>query len=100
MITLGHILIIEISPSFSSQNSSIEIPLLTAHILMFSFILSEVVRFSSQLYYYRKGNEMLNSINEKSRNLKFHDAQLTTVDIFASSISRTSERYYHHLSGY
>lgn len=55
MITLGRILILEFNPSFDEQNSSLKIPLLTAHILMFSFILSELARFSSQLYYYRKG---------------------------------------------
>lgn len=55
MITLGRILILEFNPSFDEQNSSLQIPLLTAHILMFSFILSEVARFSCQLYYYRKG---------------------------------------------
>jgi hypothetical protein len=55
MLTLGRIIMVEFSPNFDGRNSSLEIPLLTAHILMFSFILSEAVRFSGHLYYYRKG---------------------------------------------
>ena len=55
MFTFTRILIVEFNPDFADQNSSLQIPLLTAHILMFSFILSEVVRFSAQLYYYRRG---------------------------------------------
>jgi hypothetical protein len=55
MLTLGHILMEEYNIGYAAQNSTSEIPLLTAHILMFSFILSEVVRFSGQLYYFRRG---------------------------------------------
>jgi len=55
LVTLGRILFLEFNPAFDDHDSSLNIPLLTAHILMFSFILSEVVRFSCQLYYYRKG---------------------------------------------
>ena len=55
MLTFTRILIVEFNPDFADQNSSLKIPLLTAHILMFSFILSEVTRFSGQLYYYRRG---------------------------------------------
>lgn len=33
----------------------LDIPLLTAHLLMFTFIISEVARFSGQLFYYRRG---------------------------------------------
>lgn len=35
--------------------SRLEIPLLTAHLLMFTFIASEVARFSGQIFYYRRG---------------------------------------------
>jgi hypothetical protein len=53
-ITLGRIVFLEINPEFIEQTNWLTIPLLTAHILLFSFILSEVVRFSAQLYYYRR----------------------------------------------
>jgi hypothetical protein len=53
-ITLGRIVFLEINPEFIEQTNGLTIPLLTAHILLFSFILSEVVRFSAQLYYYRR----------------------------------------------
>jgi hypothetical protein len=53
-ITLGRIVFLEINPEFIEQSNGLTIPLLTAHILLFSFILSEVVRFSAQLYYYRR----------------------------------------------
>jgi hypothetical protein len=55
-ITLGRIITLELNPEFGGQSSVLEIPLLTAHILLFSFIFSEVVRFSAQLYYYRSGH--------------------------------------------
>jgi len=55
LITLGRILLLEFNPGFDDYNSRLNIPLLTAHILMFSFILSEATRFSCPLYYYRKG---------------------------------------------
>ncbi len=55
MIVIGRLLIVELNPSFADQNSSINIPMLTAHILMFSFVLSEVARFGSQIFYYRRG---------------------------------------------
>jgi hypothetical protein len=53
MITLGHLLFLEFNLAWASDNSMQSIPLLTAHILMFSFILSEIVRFTAQLVYYR-----------------------------------------------
>ena len=53
-ITLGRIVFLEINPEFIEQTNGLTISLLTAHILLFSFILSEVVRFSAQLYYYRR----------------------------------------------
>lgn len=52
-ITLGRIVFIELNPEFIQDSGLLNIPFLTAHILLFSFILSEVVRFSGQLYYYR-----------------------------------------------
>ena len=54
LITLGRMVSMEISPEFIEQFKVLDIPFLTAHILLFSFILSEVVRFSAQLYYYRR----------------------------------------------
>lgn len=52
-ITLGRIVFLELNPEFIQDSGLLNIPFLTAHILLFSFILSEVVRFSGQLYYYR-----------------------------------------------
>jgi hypothetical protein len=56
LITLGRMVSMEISPEFIEQFKVLDIPFLTAHILLFSFILSEVVRFSAQLYYYRSSH--------------------------------------------
>ena len=53
--TLGGTVLLEINPDFLNHSSVLNIPFLTAHILLFSFILSEVVRFSGQLFYYRSG---------------------------------------------
>jgi len=55
-ITLGRIVFLEINPEIIEQSTLLNIPLLTAHILLFSFIFSEVVRFSAQLYYYRSSH--------------------------------------------
>jgi hypothetical protein len=55
-ITLGRIVFLEINPEFNEQSGLLNIPLLTAHILLFSFIFSEVVRFSAQLFYYRSSH--------------------------------------------
>ncbi|MEP4890949.1 MAG: hypothetical protein ABJV04_13045 [Aliiglaciecola sp.] len=55
VITLGRIITIEYNPEFVDHYSSMQIPLLTAHILMFSFILSEVARFAVTLFNYRRG---------------------------------------------
>jgi hypothetical protein len=55
-LTLGRIVFLEINPEFAEQSNVLNVPLFTAHILLFSFIISEVVRFSSQLYYYRTGD--------------------------------------------
>ena len=54
-ISLGMNVSLEMNPELIEQYTMLNIPLLTAHILLFSFIFSEVVRFSSQLYYYRSG---------------------------------------------
>ncbi|MEP1447330.1 MAG: hypothetical protein ABJK37_14600 [Paraglaciecola sp.] len=55
-VTLGRVVFLELNPEFFTQSNTFNIPLLTAHILLFSFIFSEVVRFSAQLYYYRSGH--------------------------------------------
>ena len=55
-ITLGRIVFLELNPEFIQDSGLLNIPFLTAHILLFSFILSEVLRFSGQLYYYRSGH--------------------------------------------
>lgn len=55
IVVIGHVLaqesVLDTKPIFER----LEIPLLTAHLLMFTFILSEVARFSGQLFYYRRG---------------------------------------------
>jgi hypothetical protein len=56
LMTLARIVSLEISPEFIEQFKVLDIPFLTTHILLFSFILSEVVRFSAQLYYYRSSH--------------------------------------------
>ena len=53
MFTLAHLLLAELKPAWSMHDSMLTIPLLSAHILMLAFILSEIVRFTSQLFYYR-----------------------------------------------
>lgn len=53
-ITLGRLVMLEYNPGFSDAHSSLQIPMLTAHILLFSFILSEVARFAALLFYYRR----------------------------------------------
>jgi hypothetical protein len=56
LMSLGRMVSLEISPEFIEQFKVLNVPFLTAHILLFSFILSEVVRFSAQLYYYRSSH--------------------------------------------
>lgn len=51
---LGRMIILEFNPEFT-EHSSLQIPMLTAHILLFSLILSEVVRFAGQVIFYRRG---------------------------------------------
>ena len=55
ILTLGHILLSSFFPEFKGQNAVATFPLLSANILFFSFIISEVVRYSSQVFFYRKG---------------------------------------------
>jgi hypothetical protein len=54
LLTLGEMVSLEINPEFIEQFKALNIPILTAHILLYSFILSEVVRFSAPLYYFRR----------------------------------------------
>jgi hypothetical protein len=54
--TLGRIILLEINPGFIEQSNLLNIPFLTAHFLLFSFIFSEIVRFTAQLYYYRSSH--------------------------------------------
>jgi hypothetical protein len=54
LLTLGKMVSLEINPEFIEQFKALNIPILTAHILLYSFILSEVVRFSAPLYYFRR----------------------------------------------
>jgi hypothetical protein len=55
VITLVRIITLEYNPTWVSDTSEYQFPMLTAHFLMFSFILSEIVRFSGLIYYYRRG---------------------------------------------
>lgn len=48
-------LILEFNPSFTEHESAVAIPMLTVHLLMFSFIASEIVRFGGQIFFYRRG---------------------------------------------
>lgn len=54
IIVIGRMIILELNPGFLDHKSSLHIPLLTAHMLMLSFILSELVRFGMQIIYYRR----------------------------------------------
>jgi hypothetical protein len=56
IFTIGQMLILQFNPKWTDHNVMLSIPLLTIHILLFSFIVSEVVRFSAQLYYYRSSH--------------------------------------------
>lgn len=55
IMVIGRMIILEFNPDYADENSSLQIPLLTAHVLMFSFILAELVRFGGQIVLYRKG---------------------------------------------
>jgi hypothetical protein len=54
LLTLGRIVVVEYNPSLGDSQSSLQIPLLTAHILLLSFILAEVSRFAALIFYYRR----------------------------------------------
>lgn len=54
MFCLGRMVILEFNPEFS-EHRSFQMPFLTVHILLFSFILSEVIRFAGQIVLYRRG---------------------------------------------
>jgi hypothetical protein len=53
-LTLGRIVILEYNPTLNASESSWQIPLLTAHILLLSFILAEVSRFAALIFFYRR----------------------------------------------
>jgi hypothetical protein len=55
VLTLGKIIILEYNPTWAEHSRVMQFPMQIAHILMFSFILSEIVRFGGQIYYYRRG---------------------------------------------
>lgn len=54
LIVLGRIIMLELNSGWQEGESSLQIPMLTAHMLMFSFVLSEVVRFAALVYQYRR----------------------------------------------
>ncbi len=53
VVTIGHLLIVEQFPQMS--DSSIQIPFIGVHILMFSALLAEIVRFVMMIKSYRSG---------------------------------------------
>ena len=55
VLCIGWMLLVELKPELADFERSVTVPFMTAHILMFSFILSEVVRFSGQVFFYRRG---------------------------------------------
>lgn len=55
VFVIGRLILVELEPSFADHNSSLQLPMLTAHLLMGSFILSEIARFAMQIVYYRRG---------------------------------------------
>ena len=55
IFVVGRMMLVEAFPRFADENSSIYVPMLTAHILLFSFILSELIRFGAQIWFYRRG---------------------------------------------
>lgn len=54
MFTLGRLFFMEAWPEWFVDRQE-ELPMLSAHILMFAFIVSEVVRFGGQIFYHRRG---------------------------------------------
>lgn len=55
IIVLGRLIFVEHFPQLTVAGSSLGIPMLTAHLLLFAFILSEIVRFSALVIHYRRG---------------------------------------------
>ena len=53
MIVIGRLLLLEYNPQFTDAGSSLDIPMLTAHMLMFGFFIAELVRFGWQILAYR-----------------------------------------------
>lgn len=53
-LTLGRIVVLEYNPSIAQSEVLSHIPLLTAHILLLSFILAEVSRFAALIFFYRR----------------------------------------------
>lgn len=51
-IVIGRLVTLEVNPEFAF--SGLQAPLLSAHLLLLSFVLSEVVRFAAQIVYYRR----------------------------------------------
>lgn len=56
VITLGGIITLEYNPAWAEHSRVMQFPMQIAHILMLSFIMSEIVRFAGQIYYYRRGH--------------------------------------------
>ncbi|MCV6627408.1 MAG: hypothetical protein OIF38_15015 [Cellvibrionaceae bacterium] len=52
LMVIGRMLLLEFFPE--RADSSIELPMLTLHLLMLGFILSELLRFGSQIWAYRR----------------------------------------------
>ena len=55
ILSLVRIITLEHNPTWAEHYSAAQIPMQTAQILMLFFILSEIVRFSGQVFYYRRG---------------------------------------------
>ncbi|WP_147291822.1 hypothetical protein [Alteromonas aestuariivivens] len=55
IIVIGRMVVLEVFPGFDEARSSLAIPMLTMHMLMFSFVLSELTRFGAQILMHRWG---------------------------------------------
>ena len=54
IITLGQLILPHVSGLEFSVQERINVPMFEMHLLLFSFILAEIVRFGHQIYLYRK----------------------------------------------
>jgi uncharacterized membrane protein len=54
IITIGQLILPHVFGIEFSQEEHTSIPMFAMHLLLFSFILAEIVRFSHQIYLYRK----------------------------------------------